>query len=59
MGRPLCVRPIKNNSAIDLSRDEREALTIEDRFNLLYQSVGDNTLPIVPHPDDIKGKWAG
>ncbi|MDA0268236.1 MAG: cytochrome c biogenesis protein CcsA [Cyanobacteria bacterium] len=43
----------------DLSRDQREALTIEDRLNLLYQSVGDNTLPIVPHPEDIKGKWAG
>ncbi|MEO0533639.1 MAG: cytochrome c biogenesis protein CcsA [Cyanobacteria bacterium P01_A01_bin.123] len=46
-----------NDEALD--RDEREALTIEDRLNLLYQSVGDNNLPIVPHPDDIKGKWAG
>jgi len=44
---------------IDLSRNEREALTIEDRLNLLYQSVGDRRLPIVPHPDDIKGKWGG
>ncbi|MEO0986370.1 MAG: cytochrome c biogenesis protein CcsA [Cyanobacteria bacterium J06639_14] len=43
----------------DLSRNEREALTIEDRLNLLYQSVGDNTLPIVPHTEDIKGKWRG
>jgi cytochrome c-type biogenesis protein CcsB len=43
----------------DLSRIEREALTIEDRLNLLYQSVGDRRLPIVPHPDDIKGTWAG
>jgi len=42
-----------------LSRDEREALTIEERLNLLYQSVGDNSLPIVPHPTDIKGKWVG
>lgn len=42
-----------------LSRNEREALTIEDRLNLLYQSVGDRSLPIVPHPDDAKGKWAG
>ena len=41
----------------DLSRNEREALTIESRLNLLYQSVGDRSLPIVPHPDDIKGKW--
>ncbi|MEL6383078.1 MAG: cytochrome c biogenesis protein CcsA [Cyanobacteria bacterium J06626_18] len=43
----------------DLSRNEREALTIEDRLNLLYQSVGDNSLPVVPHPEEIKGKWAG
>ncbi|AFY39168.1 cytochrome c assembly protein [[Leptolyngbya] sp. PCC 7376] len=43
----------------DLNRDEREALTIEDRLNLLYSSVGDQGLPIVPHPTDIKGKWAG
>ena len=43
----------------DLSRNEREALTIEVRLNLLYQSVGDNSLPIVPHPEDSKGKWAG
>ena len=42
-----------------LSRNEREALTVEDRLNLLYQSVGDNGLPIVPHPEDIKGKWVG
>ncbi|MDB9527306.1 cytochrome c biogenesis protein CcsA [Oscillatoria sp. CS-180] len=42
-----------------LTRNEREALTIEDRLNLLFQTVGDNRLPIVPHPNDIKGKWAG
>ncbi|MEM1278507.1 MAG: cytochrome c biogenesis protein CcsA [Cyanobacteria bacterium P01_H01_bin.152] len=41
----------------DLNRNEREALTIESRLNLLYQSVGDRSLPIVPHPDDRKGKW--
>ncbi|MBE7384312.1 MAG: cytochrome c biogenesis protein CcsA [Leptolyngbya sp. SIO1E4] len=43
----------------DLSRNEREALTVEDRLNLLYQAVGDNGLPIVPHPEAMKGKWAG
>lgn len=43
----------------DLSRNQREALTIEDRIHLLFGSVGDNSLPIVPHPDDIKSKWAG
>ncbi len=49
----------KELNEADLSRNEREALTIESRLNLLYQSVGDRQLPIVPHPDDIKGKWAG
>lgn len=44
---------------VELTRNEREALTVETRLNLLYQSVGDNSLPIVPHPTDIKGKWAG
>ena len=43
----------------DLSRNQREALTIEGRLNLLYQSVGDDALPIAPHPKDIKGKWVG
>ncbi|MGF1520730.1 MAG: cytochrome c biogenesis protein [Leptolyngbyaceae cyanobacterium] len=43
----------------DLSRNGREALTVEERLNLLYQSVGNNSLPVVPHPEDIKGKWAG
>lgn len=43
----------------DLSRDEREALTIESRLNLLYQTVADQNLPVVPHPDEAKGKWPG
>ena len=43
----------------DLSRNEQEALIVEDRLNLLYQSVGNSSLPVVPHPTDIKGKWAG
>lgn len=42
-----------------LSRNEREALTIESRLNLLFQTVSDRNLPVVPHPEDIKGKWAG
>ncbi len=49
----------KESTNEDLSRNQREVLTLEDRLNLLYQSVGDNSLPIVPHPDAIKGKWAG
>ncbi len=43
----------------DLSRDQREALTLESRLNTLFASVGNNQLPIVPHPEDIKGKWVG
>ena len=44
---------------IDLSRDEREALTLEDRLTLMLGSVDDNTIAIVPHPTDPKGKWLG
>ncbi len=41
----------------ELSRLEREALTIEERVALLYRTVGDNSLPLVPHPSDGKGTW--
>ncbi|MGD1901109.1 MAG: cytochrome c biogenesis protein [Geitlerinemataceae cyanobacterium] len=40
-----------------LDRDAREALIVEDRLTLLFASVGDKSLPLVPHPDDIKGTW--
>ncbi len=43
----------------DLSRDQREAMTIEDRLTLMLGSVDDNTIAVVPHPTDIKGKWMG
>ncbi len=43
----------------DLTRNQREALTIEDRLALMMATVGSQTLPIVPHPTDIKGKWLG
>ena len=43
----------------DLSRDEREALTLEGRLTLMLGSVDDNTIAIVPHPSDTKGKWMG
>lgn len=42
-----------------LTRDEREALTLEDRLNLMVDTVGNPTLPLVPHPRDIKGTWVG
>ena len=50
---------VKQNNNIDLNRDEKEALTIEDRIVLMMENVGQNSLPIIPHPTDIKGKWLG
>ncbi|MEO0410189.1 MAG: cytochrome c biogenesis protein CcsA, partial [Cyanobacteria bacterium P01_A01_bin.135] len=32
---------------------------IESRLNLLYQTVADQNLPVVPHPSEVKGKWSG
>lgn len=53
------VRQAHRNQAqdLDLSRDEREALVIEDRLTLMLQTVGAQNLPIVPHPTDPKGTW--
>ena len=42
-----------------LTRDEREAMALEDRLTLMLASVDDNTVAIVPHPTDPKGKWLG
>lgn len=42
-----------------LTRNEREALTLEERLNLMLATVGRLTLPIVPHPSDLKGTWVG
>lgn len=42
-----------------LSRDQREALTLEERLDLMLQTVGSEDLPLVPHPSDAKGKWVG
>ena len=44
---------------VDLTRNEREALTIEERLQLMLNMVDDNAIAIVPHPSDIKGKWTG
>ena len=43
----------------DLERNEREALTIEDRLALTVETVGNDRLPLVPHPTDKKGAWVG
>ena len=47
----------KQSDDADLSRDEREALTVEERLQLMLSMVDDNAIAIVPHPSDIKGKW--
>ncbi len=49
----------KQVQGIDLNRDEREALTIEDRLALTVETVGNDRIPLVPHPTDIKGSWVG
>ena len=49
----------KQAVGVDLDRDEREALTIEDRLALIVETVGNDRLPLVPHPSDIKGTWVG
>ncbi|NEO25568.1 MAG: cytochrome C biogenesis protein, partial [Kamptonema sp. SIO4C4] len=48
----------KDLNDLDLNRDEREALTIEDRLALMMQTVSNDNLPLVPHPTDRKGTWA-
>jgi len=49
----------KNANDEDLNRLEREATTVEDRVALLYDTVGNTNLPVVPHPSDRKGTWVG
>lgn len=44
---------------MDLTRDQREALTLEDRLALMLETVSSTQLPLVPHPSDPKGKWVG
>ncbi|MEM8829785.1 MAG: cytochrome c biogenesis protein CcsA [Cyanobacteria bacterium P01_G01_bin.19] len=47
----------KQAAEVDLTRNEKEALTIEERLALTIATVGSDRLPLVPHPTDIKGKW--
>lgn len=49
----------KESQGLDLTRDEREALTVADRMTLMVNIVGNDNLPLIPHPSDIKGKWVG
>ena len=59
LGEIIMTAREKQADKIDLDRDEREALTIEDRLALILATVGNSQLPLVPHPTDIKGKWVG
>ena len=47
----------KQANELDLSRDEREALTIEERLGRMLDTVGQNSLSLVPHPSEPKGTW--
>ena len=55
------VRSAHNKELADeeVSRDEREAMALEDRLTLMLSMVNDDAIAIVPHPSDIKGKWLG
>ena len=57
LGSTILAAKEKQAAEIDLTRDEREALTIEERLALTIATVGSDRLPLVPHPMDIKGKW--
>ena len=59
LGSAILTARQKQADDIDLTRDEREALTIEDRLALMIATVGANNLPLVPHPTDLKGTWVG
>ncbi len=49
----------KDSNGDELSRDEREAIALEDRLSLMVGTVNDDAIAIVPHPSDPKGKWLG
>lgn len=57
LGSVIMATREKQATGIDLNRDQREALTIEDRLALTIATVGDRNLPLVPHPQDLKGTW--
>ncbi|MEM7594616.1 MAG: cytochrome C biogenesis protein, partial [Cyanobacteria bacterium P01_A01_bin.83] len=59
LGATILTAREKQSNQIELNRDEREALTVENRLALMVATVGDSQLPLVPHPTDIKGTWVG
>jgi cytochrome c-type biogenesis protein CcsB len=59
LGRVVRAAHQKELTEQTLSRDEREALIIEDRLTLMLNTVDDNAVALVPHPTDARGKWVG
>ncbi|MEO0378406.1 MAG: cytochrome c biogenesis protein CcsA [Cyanobacteria bacterium P01_A01_bin.17] len=59
LGNILQTAEQKQSQEKTLTRDEREALNLYDRIDLMMQTVGSQSLPLVPHPSDLKGKWLG
>ncbi|MGK7931182.1 MAG: cytochrome c biogenesis protein [Microcystaceae cyanobacterium] len=47
----------KKETKQPLTQIEEESLIVENRLALLLEIVGKDDLPIVPHPNDIKGTW--
>ena len=58
---PTTLRQVqeKQAAAMELHRDDREALRVADRMSLMLETVARDDLPLVPHPSDIKGRWLG
>ncbi|MEL6579398.1 MAG: cytochrome c biogenesis protein CcsA [Cyanobacteria bacterium J06621_12] len=57
LGSVILTAREKQAAELDLTRDEREALTIGDRLALTVETVSSDRLPLVPHPTDVRGKW--
>jgi len=57
LGSVILAAKDKQAAKLDLTRDDREALAIEERLALTVDTVGSDRLPLVPHPTDVKGKW--
>lgn len=49
----------KEADNLELSRSDREAFSLENRLALMYNAVSNQALPIVPHPNNALGTWAG
>ncbi|MEA5470313.1 cytochrome c biogenesis protein [Spirulina sp. 06S082] len=49
----------KEADNIELTRGDREAFTLENRLALMYNTVSNQALPLIPHPNDSQGTWEG